>query len=89
MLSVQHHTTIPIKTALYTFDVRHKLLLYAPVNVSNKKHRSAEADSAQHKKEGIAHDGVVTEEEGRLHEPSHVRAHVVIVEAVAIYEDAR
>lgn len=48
----------------------------------------AEADRAEHEEEAVADAGHVAEEEGRLHEARHVRTGVVVVQAVAVDEQA-
>jgi hypothetical protein len=56
--------------------------------VAHEEERRAEADRSQHEEEAVAHAGHVAEEEGRLHEPRHVRPRVVVVDAVEEYEYA-
>ncbi len=51
--------------------------------MSDEGERGSEANGAQHQEEGVADHEVVAEEEGGLHEPGHVGARQVVVEAIA------
>lgn len=58
------------------------------VYVADEKQSSSETNSSKHEKEGIANASHVTKEEWGLHETWHVWSGIIVIQAVAIDEQA-